>query len=116
VLQGVKEGVQNAVLAFVRNIVLFSTLSYEIFQSLLVHFLFVYRHFRSDAAVLQLCQRQRCTLILSHDARHNNPQDLSQVIWEAKVQAHLNPSIVHHIFKLDAVSQLEQNVPVHRRA
>jgi hypothetical protein len=34
------------------------------------------------------------------------------VIWEAKVQAHLDPSIVAHIFELDAVSQLEQNVHV----
>jgi hypothetical protein len=35
------------------------------------------------------------------------------VILEAKIQANLDPSIVHHIFELDAVSQLEQNVPVH---
>jgi hypothetical protein len=38
------------------------------------------------------------------------------VIWKAKVQAYLDPSIVDHIFELDAVSQLEQNVPVHRHA
>jgi hypothetical protein len=116
VLHGVKEGVQNAALASVRNIVLFSALSFEFFQTLLVHFLFVDRHLRSDAAILQLCQRQRCTLNISHDPRRNTPQDLSQVIREAKVQAHLDPSIVHHIFELDAVSQLEQNVPVHRHA
>jgi hypothetical protein len=113
VLHGVKECVQNAVLASVRNIVLFSALSFKFFQTLLVHFLFVDRHLRSYAAILQLCQRQKCTLSFSHDPRHNNPQDLSQEIWEAKVQAHLHPSIVHHIFELDAVSQLEQNVPVH---
>jgi hypothetical protein len=46
----------------------------------------------------------------------NNPQDLSQVISEAKVKTHLDPSIVDHIFELDAVSQLQQNVPVHRHA
>jgi hypothetical protein len=51
VLHGVKD-VQNAVLASVRNIVLFSTLSFEFFQTLLVHFLFVDRHLRSDAAIL----------------------------------------------------------------
>jgi hypothetical protein len=38
------------------------------------------------------------------------------MIWEAKVQTHLDPSIVDHIFELDAVSKLEQNVPVHRHA
>jgi hypothetical protein len=38
------------------------------------------------------------------------------VIWEAKVQAHLDLPIVDHIFELDAVSQLEQNVPMHRHA
>jgi hypothetical protein len=108
--------VQNAVLASVCNIVLFSALSLEFFQTPLVHCLFVDRHLRSDAAVLQLCQRQRCTLSFSHDPRHNNHQELSHVIREAKVQAHLDPSIVDHIFKLDAVSQLEQNVPVHRHA
>jgi hypothetical protein len=52
----------------------------------------------------QLCQRQRCTLSFSHEPRHNNPQDLSQVIWEAKVQAHLDPSIFDHILELNAVS------------
>jgi hypothetical protein len=116
VLHGVKEGVQNAVLASVRNIVLFSALSFEFFQTLLVRFLFADRPLQSDAAVLQLCQWQRCTLSFLHDPRHNNPQDLSQVIWEAKVQAHLDPSIVDHIFELDAISQLEQNVLVHRHA
>jgi hypothetical protein len=116
VLHGIKEGVQNAVLASVRNIVLFSVLRFEFFQTLLVHCLCVDRHRRSDAAILQLCQRQRCTLSFSHDPSHNNPQDLSQVIWEAKVQAHLDPSIFDHIFELDALSQLEQNLPVHRHA
>jgi hypothetical protein len=77
---------------------------------------FVDRHLRSKAAILQLRQPQRCTLSFSHDPRHNNPQDLSQVIWEAKVQAHLNTSIVHHIFELHAVSQLKQNVLVHHHA
>jgi hypothetical protein len=114
-LHGVK-GVQNAVLASIRNILLFCALSFEFFQTLLVHFLFVDRHLRSDAAILQLCQRQRCTLRFAHDPKHSNPQDLSQVIWEAKVLARLDPSIVHHIFGLDAVSQLEQNVPVHHHA
>jgi hypothetical protein len=115
-LHGVKEGVQNAVLASVRNIVLFSALSFEFFQTPLVHFLFVERHLRSDAAILQMCQRQSCTLSFSRDPRHNNPQDLTQVIWEAKVQVHLNPSIVDHIFELDAVSQLEQYMAVHHYA
>jgi hypothetical protein len=50
-LHGVK-GVQNAVLASVRNIVLFSASSFEFFQTLLVHFLFVDRHLRSDAEIL----------------------------------------------------------------
>jgi hypothetical protein len=108
VLHGVKEGVQNAVLASVRNIVLFSALSFELFQTLLVHCIFVDRHLRSDAAIIQLCQRQRCTLSFSHDPRHNNPQDLSLVIWEAKVQAHLDPSIVDHIFELNAVSDFAE--------
>jgi hypothetical protein len=40
-----------AVLASVRNIVLFSALSFEFFQTLLVHFLFVDRHLRSDAEI-----------------------------------------------------------------
>jgi hypothetical protein len=52
VLHGVKEGVQNAVLASVRYIVLFLALSFEFFQTLLAHCLFVDRHLRSDAAIL----------------------------------------------------------------
>jgi hypothetical protein len=51
-LHGVKEVVQDAVLASVRNIVLFSALSFEFFQTLLIHFLFVDGHIRSDAAIL----------------------------------------------------------------
>jgi hypothetical protein len=116
VLHDVKEGVQNAILASVRNIVPCSALSFEFFQTLLVHFLFFDRHLRSDAAFLQLFKLQRCTLSFSHNPRHNNPQDLSEGIWEAKVQAHLDSSIVDHIFELDAVSQLEQNMPVHHHA
>jgi hypothetical protein len=46
------KGVQKAVLASARNIVLLSALSFEFFQALLVHFLFVDRHLRSDAAIL----------------------------------------------------------------
>jgi hypothetical protein len=46
------KGVQNAVLASVHNTVLFSVLSFEFFQTLLVHFLFVDTHLRSDAAIL----------------------------------------------------------------
>jgi hypothetical protein len=53
------KGVQNVVLASIRNIVLFSALSFEFFQILLVHFLFVDRHLRSDAAIIH-----RSTLVL----------------------------------------------------
>jgi hypothetical protein len=82
VLHGVK-GVQNAVLASVRNTALFSAMSFEFFQTLLVHFLFVDRHLRSDAAILHSSTlvfpysvadlNTKCVLLSRHqNARQNH--------------------------------------------